>query len=351
MSKEIWVYIDHFKAQPATATWETLGAAQQLAGSLTASVTAVIVGNQPEKLGQDAFAYGADEVIIIDAPDLQDYTPEPFASLLAGLVMKRTAPDAILFPATSRGRELAAMLAVDLRTGLLGDATNISVSNEAQIVVTRPMYAGKVLSRVACDTKTAILTVCKGYFDPPPYRSTLTGAPTYDHGPETASYGMTKVVSYTPAESNVSLLDAKVIISGGRGASNGPNLMPPPGDHIEDIESWRGQQGFKLLAALADVLNGAVGASRAAVDAGYVPYSHQVGQTGKIVSPDLYIACGISGTIQHLAGMRTSKVIVAINQDPDAPIFEFSRFGVVGDLFQIVPALTDVFRKRLQGNT
>jgi len=138
-----------------------------------------------------------------------------------------------------------------------------------------------------------------------------------------------------------------VIVSGGRGVANNPNLTPPNGMDEKQAEIWRAQQGFKLVSDLAQVLNAAVGASRAAVDAGYIPYQHQVGQTGKVVSPDLYIACGISGAIQHLAGMRTSKVIVAINKDPEAPIFKYARFGVVGDLHEILPALTEEFRKRL----
>jgi electron transfer flavoprotein alpha subunit len=142
-------------------------------------------------------------------------------------------------------------------------------------------------------------------------------------------------------------MDAGVIVSGGRGVSNNPALMPPEGMDENETEIWRAQQGFKLIGDLAEVLGAAVGASRAAVDAGYVPYDHQVGQTGKVVSPDVYIACGISGAIQHQAGMRTSKVIVAINKDPEAPIFKMARFGVVGDLFEILPHLTEAFRNHL----
>ena len=155
------------------------------------------------------------------------------------------------------------------------------------------------------------------------------------------------MIGYTQAESGVSLTDANVIVSGGRGVSNNPGLNPPAGMDDKEAEIWRAQQGFKLIGDLAEVLGGAVGASRAAVDAGYIPYEHQVGQTGKIVAPDLYIAFGISGAIQHLAGMRTSKVIVAINKDADAPIFKLARFGVVGDFHAILPPLTEAFRKRL----
>jgi electron transfer flavoprotein alpha subunit len=138
-----------------------------------------------------------------------------------------------------------------------------------------------------------------------------------------------------------------VIVSGGRGLANNANLTPPAGMDEKQAEIWRAQQGFKLVNELASVLGGAVGASRAAVDAGYVSYDHQVGQTGKVVSPDLYVACGISGAIQHLAGMRTSKVIVAINKDPDAPIFKLARYGVVGDLYAVLPPLIEAFRQHL----
>jgi electron transfer flavoprotein alpha subunit len=157
----------------------------------------------------------------------------------------------------------------------------------------------------------------------------------------------TKVVEYAESGGGVSLADAVTIVSGGRGVSNNPALEPPDGMDEKELEVWRAQQGFKIIGDLAKVLGAAVGASRAAVDAGYIPYEHQVGQTGKVVSPDLYIACGISGAIQHQAGMRTSKVIVAINKDPEAPIFKMARFGVVGDLYDIVPPLTEVLRQRL----
>jgi electron transfer flavoprotein alpha subunit len=157
----------------------------------------------------------------------------------------------------------------------------------------------------------------------------------------------TRVEAYSAGEAGVSLSDASVIVSGGRGVSNNPALTPPGGLDEKQAEVWKAQQGFKLISDLAQVLKAAVGASRAAVDAGYIPYSYQVGQTGKVVSPDLYIACGISGAIQHQAGMRSSKVIVAINRDPEAPIFKLARYGVVGDLYTIVPALTEAFRKRL----
>ncbi len=164
---------------------------------------------------------------------------------------------------------------------------------------------------------------------------------------EVKGEALTTVEGYEVAEQTVNVSDAGVIVSGGRGVSNNPSLTPPASMDEKQAEIWRAQEGFKLVGALADVLGGAVGASRAAVDGGYIPYSHQVGQTGKVVAPDLYIACGISGAIQHIVGIRSAKLVVAINKDPDAPIFKVARYGVVGDLFQVVPALTEAFKQKL----
>jgi len=164
---------------------------------------------------------------------------------------------------------------------------------------------------------------------------------------EVKSDALTNIEGYSASEAAVNLGDAPVIVSGGRGVSNNPSLTPPDGMDDAEAEIWRAHQGFALIGELANTLGGAVGASRAAVDGGYIPYAHQVGQTGKVVTPDLYIACGISGAIQHLVGMRNSKVVVAINKDADAPIFTQARYGVVGDLFVFVPALTEAFKKKL----
>ncbi len=342
---KIWVYIDHFKGEALGASWEALGAAQALAGQLGGGVTAVAFGQDLDGLAALAFQYGADEVILSDDATLGDFRPEPFSSLLAKLAGEST-PEAILFPTTTRGRELAAMVAIDLNTGVLADVIALEVKDGA-IVATRPVYAGKLLAKVTCQTRPQLITLRGRAFTRPVLDATRTGtaqkvAPVIAEGDIA-----TKVESYAQVEGGVSLTDAGVIVSGGRGVVNNPSLTPPVGMDEKTAEIWKAQQGFTLIKELADVLGGAVGASRAAVDADYIAYPYQVGQTGKMVAPDLYIACGISGAIQHQAGMRASKIIVAINKDPEAPIFRLARYGVVGDMHTIVPALTAVFKNKL----
>jgi electron transfer flavoprotein alpha subunit len=333
-----WVYIDHFKGKAVPASWETIGVAKTLG-----NVTALILGSGIEALAGSAFEYGTDEVLLADEAVLADFRAEAYATTLSKLAAERT-PDLILFPTTTRGRELAGMVAIDLKTGVMVDVTALEATGE-KITVTRPIYAGKLLTKETCSSKPQIITLRGRAFPKPTQQLGRSGTATRVN----AAPGdfPTKVEGYTTSEGEVSLADANVIVSGGRGVSNNPALIPPPGLDEKQAETWRAQQGFALVMDLASTLGAAVGASRAAVDAGYIPYSHQVGQTGKVVSPDVYIACGISGAIQHLAGMRTSKVIVAINRDPEAPIFKLSRYGVVGDLFQILPALTAAFKKKM----
>jgi electron transfer flavoprotein alpha subunit len=333
----ISVYIDHYKGAVLPTSWEALGAAK----SLGATVTAWVLGSAVEAAGKQAFEFGADSVVVCDDPALADFRAEVFSSTLAAAGIDQS--DAVFLPTSSRGRELAAMLAIDLNTGVLVDVTGVEASGD-KLVVTRPVYSGKILQKETCSAKPQIVTL-RGRTFPKP-------APTAGKSGEVRKIpvkaeALTAVEGYAASESGVSLTDAGVIVSGGRGVSNNPSLQPPAGMDEKAAEIWRAQQGFKLVGELASALGGAMGASRAAVDAGYIPYSHQVGQTGKVVSPDLYIACGISGAIQHLAGMRSSKVIVAINKDADAPIFKVARYGVVGDLFTVLPAVTEAFKKKL----
>ena len=330
------VYIDHFKGEALPASWEAVGV-----GKTLGKVTGLAFGSGLENLTRSAFEYGVDEMLVADDAALTDYRAELYASTLK-LAFADRGWDVVLFPTTSRGRELAAMAAIDLNTGLLVDVIALEANGD-KLTVTRPIYGGKVLAKVTI-VKPQIITLRGRAFPKPVPQPGKTGTVTKIAA---GTGALTVVEGYSTAEGGVSLTDANVIVSGGRGMAENPSLQPPAGLDAKQTEVWRARQGFGMLKELADVLGGAVGASRAAVDAGYVPYAMQVGQTGKLVSPNVYFACGISGAIQHLAGMRSSKLIVAINKDPDAPIFKLARYGVVGDLYQIVPALTAAFKKRL----
>ncbi len=332
-----FVYIDHFKGEVQPASWEALGLGKSLG-----SVSALVFGSNLDAVAKAAFEYGADEVFVADDSTLEDFRSEPYASTLSALASSST-PDLILFPTTARTRELAAMSAVDLNTGVLTDITGLEANSDS-LVATRPIYEGKVMEKTVCTGKPVMATIRPRAFPKPEPDSSRSGTATKV---DVKSDVLTTVEGYSQSESAVNLGDAGVIVSGGRGVSNNPSLQPPAGMDEKEAEIWRAHQGFALIGELANVLGGAVGASRAAVDGGYIPYSHQVGQTGKVVTPDLYIACGISGAIQHLVGMRNAKIIVAINKDADAPIFTQARYGVVGDLFKIVPALTAEFKKKL----
>jgi len=331
------VYIDHFKGQAQGASWEALALAKTFGTAI-----AVLLGSGLDALAQSAFEFGADEVLIADDPALTDYRAEQFAATLSAVALAQT-PDLVLLPTTTRTRELAAMTAVDLKTGVLVDLTGLSLEG-ANLVALRPIYEGKLLEKVVCSAKPVIATLRSRAF-PRPARDASRGGKVKTIA--AVKEGPTTVIGYEVTEQAVSVSDASVVVSGGRGVSNNPSLSAPAGMDEKQAEIWRAQQGFKLIGELAAILGGAVGASRAAVDGGYIPYSHQVGQTGKVVAPDLYIACGISGAIQHIVGIRSAKLVIAINKDADAPIFKVARFGVVGDLYQIVPALRDAFQQRL----
>jgi len=331
------VYIDHFKGEVQPASWEALGAAKAFGPA-----SAVVFGSGVDAVAKAAFEHGADEVFVADDAALADFRVEPYASTFSALASAQR-PDLILFPTTARTRELAAMIAVDLNSGVIPDVTGLEANSDS-FVATRPIYEGKLLEKTVCSTKPVIATLRGRAFPKPEADASKTGTPA---NVEVKAEALTEVTGYSASESAVNLGDAGVIVSGGRGVSNNPSLQPPAGLDEKQAELWRAQQGFALITELANVLGGAVGASRAAVDAGYIPYASQVGQTGKVVAPDLYIACGISGAIQHLAGIRAAKNVVAINKDADAPIFKVARYGVVGDLFDIVPALTEAFRKKL----
>jgi electron transfer flavoprotein alpha subunit len=317
----IFVWIDHFRGKALPASWEAISAAQRLGDQITALVFGSGIGN----LVTLAFHYGAHKVIACEDATLTDYRLEPYAALLVKLVTDH-APRAVLSGATTRGRELLAAAAAETDNSLLADVTELSAEGET-IKAVHPAYAGKVLSDLVATSRTVFVTLRSRAFPLPQLDASRSGEVINVASVMPAEQIATQIESFEEQRGSVNLTDAAIIVTGGRAVGSA--------------------EGFAPVRELAEVLGGAVGATRAAVDAGYIPYAHQVGQTGKVVSPTLYIAAGVSGSIQHQAGMRTSKIIVAINKDPEAPIFKIAHYGIVGDLFKVLPALSAAARAKL----
>jgi len=321
----VWVWIEHRNRAIKAISREALGAGREVAGQMGLPLVAIVAGSEVSSVATEAFSFGADSVLGSDDPSLVSFRVDAQGPLLAKLVGERS-PAVVLIGGSSRGRDLAAWTAAALDAGLVPDATALKV-NDGRVTVTRPVYAGKLVADVIVTEGIQFITLRNRAFAPAE-RQEGSGTPEWVEPAVSEDSIATQITGFEGSEGEVSLTDATIIISGGRGVGS--------------------EEGFQPVRELADVLSGAVGASRAAVDAGWIAYDYQVGQTGKTVSPDLYIAAGISGAIQHQAGMRTSKIVVAINKDADAPIFKLANYGLVGDLFQLLPALTAEFKSRLQ---
>jgi len=324
----VWVWVEQFRGKAQSISWEMMGQGRKLADRRTTALTACVLGHGVERIAKEAIAYGADRVFLADHPALAVYRTAPYAGILVDLV-RRHKPEIFLLGASLRGRDLAGSVAAELYTGLTADCTGLEIDPENGLLrQTRPAFGGNILATILCPHhRPQMSTVRHRVFEVPQADPDRQGQIVAVETELDEGRIATRVLDFIQEYTEVNLTEARVIVSGGRGLG--------------------GPKGFEMLRALADVLGGTVGASRAAVDAGWIPYEHQVGQTGRTVRPDLYIACGISGAVQHLAGMNTSRVIVAINKDPSAPIFGVANYGIAGDLYQIVPALTAQFRKRL----
>lgn len=324
MSANVWVWVEQNGGIPVSASWEALGLARTLASDGT--VTALVFGDGAGEAVSAAFEYGADTVIKTDDVSLKEYRFEPYVALVAALAGERN-PDMVLAGATTAGRELLAGVAADLDAALLTDVVELSLEN-GKLQAVRPVLGGKVLSVEAVIGDGPQFATLSPRAFPAPEKQAGRSGDVIAVGPALDESAVaTKIEGIEAGSGEVSLADANVIVAGGRGVG--------------------GPDGFAPLRELAGVLGGAVGASRPAVDAGWIPYEYQIGQTGKVVAPTLYIAAGISGAIQHQAGMRNAQVIVAINKDADAPIFKLARYGIVGDLFEVLPALAEAFRQKL----
>ncbi|MRX71804.1 electron transfer flavoprotein subunit alpha/FixB family protein [Bacillus lacus] len=285
-------------------------------------VVALLIGKDIAGLAGELYAYGADKVLTVENDTLENYTPDGYTQAVMAAV-EQESPEGIIFGHTALGKDLSAKLAARLNTGLVSDATDIEAAG-GNIVFTRPIYSGKAFEKKIVTDGTIFATIRPNNIAPLEKNDSQTGeASTLTVEIKDIRTVVQEVVR--KAAEGVDLSEAKVIIAGGRGVKS--------------------EGGFQPLQELANVLGGAVGASRGACDAEYCDYSLQIGQTGKVVTPDLYIACGISGAIQHLAGMSNSKIIVAINKDPEANIFKIADYGIVGDLFEVIPLLTEEFKK------
>ena len=313
---EVLVLVDHVDGTPKKVSYELLTLARELG-----TPSAVVLGAGAPAAAAKVAAYGAEKVYVSEAEELDGYLVAPKAAVLASLVADKS-PAAVLLPSNADGKEIAARLAVKTGSGLITDAVGVS----ADLTAEQPIFGGSVVVQSRVATGTPVITV----------RANST-APV-----EAPAAGTVEQVSatFSDADRSARIVEQVVEDKGGR---------PDLGDASVVVSGGRGvasAEGFGIIEQLADALGAAVGASRAATDAGWYPHQNQVGQTGRTVSPQLYVAAGISGAIQHRAGMQTSKTIVAINKDPEAPIFELADFGLVGDLFTVVPALTEEIVKR-----
>lgn len=322
----IFVYAEHKDDKVKKVAFEILSEAKQMAEKKGEPLCAVLIGSGVEGMAPALGSYGAQKVYCVEADDLGTYTTGGFAKALCDLVQQEK-PSILLFGASVNGKDLSARVAGKLGVGLATDCTGIGLDDKGKLQVRRPMFAGKVYADVT-------------FADASPQMASIRPNVLTAAEPDAAS--KPEVVKVTPAvkAEDIMVTVSEVIKTGGE--------KPDVTEADIIVSGGRGMKGpehFKILEELADVLGGVVGASRSAVDAGWRPQSDQVGQSGKVVTPNLYIAAGISGAIQHLAGMGTSKVIVAINKDPEAPIFKKADYGVVDDLFKVVPALTAESKK------
>ncbi len=321
----IWVFAEQRGGKLQDVAFELLGKARELADARGAELAAVLLGHNLREQIPALFHSGADKVYYVDDPRLAEYNTEPYADVFSDLINKHK-PEVVLAGATSIGRAFVARVAVRVRTGLTADCTDLAIDPEKKLLLqTRPAFGGNIMATIICpDYRPQMATVRHKVFKKPAPDMSRSGTVVEEQAViKDAPVKILEVLHELQNEVNVA--DADIIISGGRGMG--------------------GPENFKVLEELARELGAAIGASRAAVDAGWISSYHQVGQTGKTVRPKIYIACGISGAIQHLVGMSSSDTIVAINKDPNAPIFKVADIGIVGDLFEIVPALVKALRE------
>ena len=318
MAQGVFVITEQRDGAFRKVSFEAVSEGRRIADGLGAGLTAVVLGSGVEGMAAELEKYGPDKILVADDPALADYTTSAYTNIIADLV-KSADPAVIILGASAQGKDLSARLAARLDAGLAMDCTAIKLES-GNLTYTRPMFGGKIFADVEIDGDLQIVAIRPNVMDiTESAKQCVTEKPAVQVG----DVKTIVVEKSMDTGDKVELTEADIVVSGGRGTSG----------------------NFEAVEQLAAALGGAVGASRSAVDEGWRPHSDQVGQTGKVVSPGLYVACGISGAIQHLAGMSTSKYIVAINKDPEAPIFSKADLGIVGDLFEVIPAVTEEVKK------
>lgn len=331
-SKNIFIFAEQRDAHIAKVSIELIGKGRELADTLGQKVVAVLLGHNIRGQADLLITHGADEVLVVDHELLKEYVTEPYAKAMAQIIGDYK-PEILLYGATAIGRDLAPRVAARIHTGLTADCTKLDIDAESKLLLmTRPAFGGNIMATIVCENhRPQMATVRPGVMkalDKTDRRGVVTQV-AIPFSQEDMNVTIREVIRETKQKSDIT--EAKVLVSGGRG------LGKP--------------EGFEMLRELADALGGDIASSRAGVDAGWQPKDRQVGQTGKTVRPELYIACGISGAIQHLAGMESSEYIVAINKDSQAPIFDVADVGIVGDVYAIVPKLTEALKKLKEANS
>jgi len=325
--KGILVFAEQWNGKVHPVSYELLGKGRELADQLGEKLFAVIIGSELGDAVKELTMRGADKIFVFDYPELEVFRDDPYSAILEDLV-KEEKPSIFLIGATSIGRSLGPKVAACLETGLTADCTGLDIDPESRLLLqTRPAYGGNIMATIICtNTRPQIATVRykvmkEAEKDPTNESEIIKKTVNINDIPDRV-----KIIDFSPAKEQISIIDAEIIVSGGKG-------MGDP-------------KGFEVIQELAEALGGAVGASRPTVDEGWIEYPHQVGLSGRTVRPKIYLACGISGAVQHLAGMKTSDVIIAINKDSGAPIFSVSTLGAVGDLYEIIPRIVEKIKER-----
>lgn len=324
--KEVWVYIEQEEGRIHPVSFELLGVAKKLAQELSGKIAGVLLGHLVDDLKGEVFAYGAERLYLVDHEVLTYYRHIPYAKALAELARKYR-PEILLLGATPLGRDLAGGVATLLETGLTADVTELAIDKETgHLLMTRPAYGGNIMATIICPNhRPQMATVRPRIFPIPERAEARSGEVIKEEISLTEEEAKVKRVGFIPKEKTVNLEYAEVVVSGGKGLG--------------------GKEGFAKLRELANLLKGEVGASRLAVEAGWISYEHQVGQTGKTVRPKVYFAFGISGAIQHRAGMQNADFVIAVNLDPEAPIFQIADLGLIGDWKTVCEALIEAIKQ------